>query len=117
MTFTHKPDEALIINVGPEILTGSTRLKCGSATKCVLNMITTLSMVQYGKCLENLMVDLNPSNQKLRERATRIVATIVNGPLPDDEKLGAETIQRVIQENNYDIKKTVSILQAKFSKS
>jgi N-acetylmuramic acid 6-phosphate etherase len=69
---------ALVIapNVGPEILTGSTRLKAGTATKLVLNMFTTLAMVQLGKVAGNLMVDLNPSNAKLRERATRIVETL-----------------------------------------
>jgi N-acetylmuramic acid 6-phosphate etherase len=62
--------------VGPEVLTGSTRLKAATATKLVLNMITTLAMVQLGKVHENLMVDLKASNQKLRDRAARIVSTI-----------------------------------------
>jgi N-acetylmuramic acid 6-phosphate etherase len=61
---------------GPEVLTGSTRLKAGTATKLVLNQITTIAMVQMGKCYENLMVDLKASNQKLRDRAIRMVATI-----------------------------------------
>ena len=61
---------------GPEVLTGSTRLKAGTATKLVLNQLTTLSMVRLGKCYENLMVDLKASNIKLRERATRIVMTL-----------------------------------------
>ena len=63
--------DALAMNIAR--LTGSTRLKAGTATKLVLNMFTTLSMVQLGKVISNLMVDLNPSNQKLRERAVRIV--------------------------------------------
>lgn len=58
---------------GPEVLTGSTRLKAATATKLVLNQITTLSMVQLGKVYENLMVDLRASNAKLRDRANRIV--------------------------------------------
>jgi N-acetylmuramic acid 6-phosphate etherase len=58
---------------GPEVLTGSTRLKAGTATKLVLNLVTTLSMVRLGKVVGNLMVDLNPSNVKLRDRAIRIV--------------------------------------------
>jgi N-acetylmuramic acid 6-phosphate etherase len=61
---------------GPEILTGSTRLKAGTATKLVLNQITTIAMVQLGKCYENLMVDLKASNEKLRDRAIRIVTAI-----------------------------------------
>lgn len=60
-------------DVGPEILTGSTRLKSGTATKLILNLFTTLAMVRTGKVLSNLMVDLNPSNVKLRDRAVRIV--------------------------------------------
>ena len=61
---------------GPEVLTGSTRLKAGTATKLVLNQITTLAMVRLGKVYENLMVDLGATNQKLRDRAVRIVAMI-----------------------------------------
>jgi N-acetylmuramic acid 6-phosphate etherase len=61
---------------GPEILTGSTRLKAATATKLVLNTITTLAMVQMGKVYENLMVDLRATNQKLHDRATRIVSSL-----------------------------------------
>jgi N-acetylmuramic acid 6-phosphate etherase len=62
--------------VGPEVLTGSTRLKAGTATKLVLNTITTIAMVQLGKVYENLMVDLRASNSKLWDRGARIVATL-----------------------------------------
>jgi N-acetylmuramic acid 6-phosphate etherase len=62
--------------VGPEVLTGSTRLKAGTATKLVLNTITTLAMVQLGKVYENLMVDLRATNQKLWDRGARIVSTL-----------------------------------------
>lgn len=61
---------------GPEVLTGSTRLKAGTATKLVLNQLTTLTMVQLGKCYGNLMVDLAATNIKLWERGARIVSTI-----------------------------------------
>ena len=61
---------------GPEVLTGSTRLKAGTATKLVLNTLTTLAMVQLGKVYGNLMVDLRATNQKLRDRGARIVATV-----------------------------------------
>jgi N-acetylmuramic acid 6-phosphate etherase len=61
---------------GPEVLTGSTRLKAGTATKLVLNQITTLAMVQLGKVYENLMVDLRVTNAKLRDRAARIVSEL-----------------------------------------
>jgi N-acetylmuramic acid 6-phosphate etherase len=71
-----RPDVVICADVGPEVLTGSTRLKAGTATKLVLNMFTTLSMVRIGKVISNLMVDMNASNKKLRERAVRIVQAI-----------------------------------------
>jgi N-acetylmuramic acid 6-phosphate etherase len=71
-----KPDVVIALGTGPEILTGSTRLKAGTATKLVLNMLTTLAMVQLGKVAGNLMVDLNPANVKLRDRAVRIVVEL-----------------------------------------
>jgi N-acetylmuramic acid 6-phosphate etherase len=61
---------------GPEVLTGSTRLKAGTATKLVLNTISTLAMVRCGKVYENLMVDLRATNSKLRDRAIRIVQQV-----------------------------------------
>jgi N-acetylmuramic acid 6-phosphate etherase len=61
---------------GPEVITGSTRLKAGTATKLVLNTITTLAMVRMGKVYQNLMVDLRATNQKLWDRGTRIIATV-----------------------------------------
>ena len=68
---------------GPEVLTGSTRLKAGTATKLVLNQITTVAMVQLGKCYENLMVDLSATNEKLWDRGARIVSTITALPKPE----------------------------------
>jgi N-acetylmuramic acid 6-phosphate etherase len=66
-------DQEVCVPVGPEILTGSTRLKAGTAQKLVLNMISTISMIRLGKTFGNLMVDLVPSNEKLRARARSIV--------------------------------------------
>jgi N-acetylmuramic acid 6-phosphate etherase len=66
-------DRAILPDTGPEVLTGSTRLKAGTATKLVLNLITTLALARSGKVMSNLMIDLNPSNSKLRGRAIRIV--------------------------------------------
>ena len=66
-------DRAILPDTGPEVLTGSTRLKAGTATKLVLNLITTLALARSGKVMSNLMIDLNPSNSKLRDRAVRIV--------------------------------------------
>ncbi len=59
--------------VGPEVLTGSSRMKSGTAQKLVLNMLTTASMVMIGKCYSNLMVDVQASNEKLKARAIKIV--------------------------------------------
>jgi len=67
-------DVVIAVRSGPEVLTGSTRLKAGSATKAVLNAITTAAMVRLGKAYENLMVDLKPTSAKLVDRTRRIVA-------------------------------------------
>ncbi|HEY5845751.1 MAG TPA: N-acetylmuramic acid 6-phosphate etherase [Microlunatus sp.] len=67
-------DVAIEIETGPEILTGSTRLKAGTAQKLVCNMLSTASMVQIGKVYRNLMVDVRPTNAKLVDRSIRIVA-------------------------------------------
>jgi len=73
--------------VGPEVITGSTRLKAGTATKLVLNMLTTGAMVRIGKTYGNLMVDLRPTNAKLRDRSERIVADLTNLPQPQSAEL------------------------------
>ena len=67
----------IVPEVGPEVITGSTRMKAGTATKLVLNMISTGAMVKLGKTYSNLMVDLQPTNAKLRDRAERILATLI----------------------------------------
>lgn len=71
-----RADVSIIPVVGPEVLSGSTRMKAGTATKMVLNMLTTGAMVLLGKTYGNLMVDMNASNSKLLERAKRIVCTL-----------------------------------------
>jgi len=71
-----KTDVTIRLLTGPEALTGSTRLKAGTATKLVLNQITTIAFVKLGKCYENLMVDLRATNTKLWDRGSRIVATL-----------------------------------------
>jgi N-acetylmuramic acid 6-phosphate etherase len=73
-------DVVIAISTGPEVLTGSTRLKAGSATKAVLNAITTAAMVRLGKVYENLMVDLRPGSAKLRDRSRRVVAEAARVP-------------------------------------
>ena len=73
---TAQLDVAVIAIVGPEVVTGSTRLKAGTATKMVLNMITTGAMIRIGKTYGNLMVDLRATNAKLVDRSERIVAEV-----------------------------------------
>lgn len=75
------------LSVGPEVLTGSTRLKAGTATKLVLNMLTLGAMVQLGKTYGNFMVDVRPTSQKLRARAVRIIQTLTRCSEPDAARL------------------------------
>ncbi len=84
----HIPAE-IIINpvVGPEVVTGSTRMKAGTATKLVLNTLTTGAMIRLGKVYGNLMVDLKAVNEKLRDRSARIVMEITNLSRPRVQKL------------------------------
>ena len=71
-----KVDVAMLPIVGPEVVTGSTRMKAGTATKLVLNMITTGAMIRLGKTYGNLMVDLRATNNKLVDRSQRIVMEV-----------------------------------------
>ncbi|NKB67304.1 MAG: N-acetylmuramic acid 6-phosphate etherase [Candidatus Latescibacteria bacterium] len=83
------PGEGTVIiapQVGPEILTGSTRLKAGTATKMVLNMISTGAMIKWGKTYGHFMVDLQPKNAKLRDRSQRILAAIADISEAEAEK-------------------------------
>lgn len=78
-----KSDIPIEVNVGPEVLVGSTRLKSGTAQKMILNMLSTATMVRIGKVYQNLMVDLQPSNRKLEDRARRIIRK-VTGATPEE---------------------------------
>ncbi len=69
-------DHLIVVETGPEVLTGSTRMKAGTATKLVLNTISTTVMVRSGRVYQNLMVDVRATNEKLRDRAARIVSTL-----------------------------------------
>ena len=86
-TLSQHADIAIEMPTGPEILSGSTRLKAGTATKMALNMISTLTMVQLGKVYGNLMVDMKPSNNKLKDRAIRIVQNALHIERPEAEAL------------------------------
>ena len=86
-------DIAIDTVVGPEVLTGSSRLKSGTAQKLVLNMLTTASMILMGKCYQNLMVDVQASTEKLKARAIRIVMQATDC----DKALAEETLKQADQ--------------------
>ncbi|MBR3836923.1 MAG: N-acetylmuramic acid 6-phosphate etherase [Clostridia bacterium] len=96
---TQKADIAIVCDTGPEVLTGSTRLKAGNSQKFVLNMLTTCAMAKTGKVYENLMINLKPSNEKLRGRVIRITAAIL-----DCSEKKAEAL---LEQNGWDIRKSV----------
>ncbi|MFD7434629.1 N-acetylmuramic acid 6-phosphate etherase [Streptomyces sp. NPDC059861] len=84
-------DHGIEIVVGPELLTGSTRLKAGTAQKLVLNMLSTITMIRLGKTYGNLMVDVRASNEKLRARSRRIVALATGASDEEIERALAAT--------------------------
>jgi N-acetylmuramic acid 6-phosphate etherase len=79
-------EQEIVVVVGPELIAGSTRLKAGTAQKLVLNMISTISMIRLGKTFDNLMVDVNAANEKLRARVLRIVMTATGAPREQAEE-------------------------------
>lgn len=92
----------LEVEVGPELIAGSTRLKAGTAQKLVLNMLSTITMIRLGKTYGNLMVDVRSSNEKLRARAVNIVA----------EATGAdsETIHTALADSNGEVKVAILMI-------
>jgi N-acetylmuramic acid 6-phosphate etherase len=100
----YQPTIVIAPNLGPELLTGSTRLKAGTATKLLLNIFSTLAMVKLGKVVGNLMVDLKPANAKLRERAARIVQKLTNADY--------ESARDTLQHSGWIIKKAVARLKS-----
>ncbi|MEU5051336.1 N-acetylmuramic acid 6-phosphate etherase [Streptomyces sp. NPDC021096] len=84
-------EHAIEVVVGPELLTGSTRLKAGTAQKLVLNMLSTITMIRLGKTYGNLMVDVRASNEKLRARSRRIVSLATGAPDAEIEAALAAT--------------------------
>lgn len=78
-------DHLIILETGPEVLTGSTRMKAGTATKLALNTISTTLMIRSGRVYQNLMVDVRATNAKLRDRAGRIISTLTG--LPRDQAI------------------------------
>ena len=89
-------DVAVVVRVGPEILAGSSRLKAGTATKLVLNMISTATMVKLGRTKGDLMIDMRPVSAKLRERAIRIVC--------DETGLDDAEARRRLEASGWDVR-------------
>lgn len=97
-------DHGIEVVVGPELLTGSTRLKAGTAQKLVLNMLSTITMIRLGKTYGNLMVDVRASNEKLRARSHRIVALATGA---DDEE-----IERALAATDGEVKNAILTILA-----
>lgn len=93
--------------VGPEALTGSSRMKAGTAQKMILNMLSTAAMIRIDKTYQNLMIDVRPTNKKLRERAARIVSKITG--------MSADKAQDVLEENDYKIKPVILMIKYKIT--
>ncbi|MBO0991664.1 N-acetylmuramic acid 6-phosphate etherase [Bacillus sp. SD088] len=100
-------DYSIEVIVGPEVLTGSTRLKAATAHKMVLNMFTTISMIKMGKAYENLMIDVQPTNSKLVDRARTILMTITGKPF--------EEATKALEETNLKVKPAIVMLEADVS--
>ncbi len=100
-------DAVIAVPTGPEVLTGSTRLKAGTATKAVLNAITTAAMVRLGKVYENLMVDVRPTSAKLRDRSRRIVAEAAQVP----ERRAA----RALAASRYEVKTAILVARLRLT--
>lgn len=93
-------DIAILTDTGSEMLTGSTRMKAGTAQKIVLNTLSTAAMVRTGRVYENMMINLKPTNTKLRQRVIRITAAI----LECDEA----TAEKQLEQNEWNIRKAVT---------
>ncbi|WP_257797584.1 N-acetylmuramic acid 6-phosphate etherase [Aggregatibacter actinomycetemcomitans] len=102
-------DIAITTAVGPEALTGSSRLKSGTAQKMVLNMLTTAAMICLGKCYQNLMVDVQATNQKLKARAIRIVIQATD--------CDATTAEQTLQITNGNAKLAIMMLLSGLDKT
>ena len=95
----------IYLNTGAEVISGSTRLKAGTAQKLVLNMLTTMAMARVGKIYKNYMVDLQAKNEKLKNRATHLIALAANISLQDAKKYAQKT--------NYSVKEAAVMAKLK----
>lgn len=93
----------ICVEVGPEVIAGSSRMKAGTAQKMVLNMLTTGAMIKIGKTYENFMIDLLPTNEKLKDRAIRIVSEIAS--------VNSSTALKTLLECEWKVKEAILVLQ------
>lgn len=93
---------------GPEVVTGSTRMKAGTAQKMILNMISTGIMIRQGKVYENVMIDVLPTNEKLVERAKRIISTVTG--------ISKEQASRILKEADKDVGLAIVMAKTKMNK-
>ena len=98
----------ICVEVGPEVIAGSSRMKAGTAQKMVLNMLTTGAMIKIGKTYENFMIDLMPTNEKLKDRAIRIVSEIAG--------VNSSTALKTLLECDWSVKTAILMLQCGLSK-
>ena len=98
----------ICVEVGPEVIAGSSRMKAGTASKMVLNMLTTGAMIKIGKTYENFMIDLMPTNEKLKDRAIRIVSELAG--------VNNSTALKTLLECGWGVKIAVLMLKCKLSK-
>ena len=93
---------SICVEVGPEVIAGSSRMKAGTAQKMILNMLTTGAMIKIGKTYENFMIDLMPTNEKLKDRAIRIVSEIAN--------VNSSTALETLLNCNWKVKTAITML-------
>ena len=98
----------ICVEVGPEVIAGSSRMKAGTAQKMVLNMLTTGAMIKIGKTYENFMIDLMPTNEKLKDRAIRIVSEIAG--------VQAATALETLMNSDWKVKTAIMMLKCKLTK-
>ena len=99
----------ICVEVGPEVIAGSSRMKAGSVQKMVLNMLSTGAMIKIGKTYENFMIDLMPTNEKLKSRAIRIVSEIAG--------VNNSTALQTLLESDWSVKTSIIMLQCKLNKN
>ena len=102
-------DLPIVLAVGPEVIAGSTRLKAGTATKVVLNILTTTAMVRAGKTYGNLMVDVKSNSDKLRDRARRIIGAVTG--------LEHEAAEALLRRSRWNVKAAILMQQAGVSRA